>query len=71
MLHGPKPTQKRARQLRREMTLPEVLLLKELRKRPHGLKFRNQRPAAWQSKSMARRMREAIGQSGTQFVTPG
>jgi len=45
MLHGPKRTQNRARQLRRQMSLPEVLLLTELRKRPNGLKFRNQHPA--------------------------
>ncbi|MEG3145116.1 endonuclease domain-containing protein [Sphingomonas sp. RT2P30] len=35
----------RARRLRREMTLPEVLLWMELRKRPSGLKFRHQHPA--------------------------
>jgi len=45
MLHGPKSTQKRAKQLRREMSLPEVLLWQELRKRPGGLKFRHQHPA--------------------------
>ncbi|MGN6819649.1 MAG: endonuclease domain-containing protein [Sphingomonas sp.] len=33
-----------ARRLRREMSLPEVLLWQELRKRPDGLKFRRQRP---------------------------
>ena len=32
----------RARRLRREMTLPEVLLWREFRQRPHGLKFRRQ-----------------------------
>ncbi|MCA1653771.1 MAG: endonuclease domain-containing protein [Sphingomicrobium sp.] len=31
--------------LRRTMTLPEVLLWQELRKRPGGLKFRRQQPA--------------------------
>jgi len=31
-----------ARRLRREMSLPEVLLWRELRKRPGGLKFRRQ-----------------------------
>jgi len=45
MLHGPKATIKRARKLRREMSLPEVLLWRELRKRPEGLKFRHQHPA--------------------------
>ncbi len=34
-----------ARRLRREMSLPEVLLWRELRKRPAGLKFRRQHPA--------------------------
>ena len=33
-----------ARNLRRRMTLPEVLLWRELRKRPSGLKFRRQHP---------------------------
>jgi 3-isopropylmalate/(R)-2-methylmalate dehydratase small subunit len=36
----------RARKLRREMSLPEVMLWQELRKRPGGLKFRRQHPAA-------------------------
>ncbi|QIG78947.1 endonuclease domain-containing protein [Stakelama tenebrarum] len=45
MLHGPKPTQRRAAKLRREMTLPEGLLWRELRKRPAGLRFRRQHPA--------------------------
>lgn len=36
----------RARRLRRDMSLPEVLLWRELRKRPNGLKFRRQQPAA-------------------------
>jgi very-short-patch-repair endonuclease len=35
----------RARQLRKEMTLPEVLLWQALRQRPAGLKFRPQHPA--------------------------
>ncbi len=35
---------RQSRQLRREMSLPEVLLWQELRKRPCGLKFRRQRP---------------------------
>ncbi len=34
----------RARALRREMTLPEGLLWRELRKRPGGFKFRRQHP---------------------------
>lgn len=45
MIHGPTETQRRAAKLRREMTLPEVLLWRELRKRPDGLKFRRQHPA--------------------------
>jgi very-short-patch-repair endonuclease len=45
MLHGPKRTQDRAKELRRTMTLPEVLVWQELRKKPAGLKFRNQHPA--------------------------
>ena len=45
MLQGPKATIERARRLRREMSLPEVLLWRELRKRPGGLKFRKQHPA--------------------------
>jgi very-short-patch-repair endonuclease len=35
---------KRARSLRRQMSLPEVLLWQQLRKRPNGLKFRRQFP---------------------------
>ncbi|WP_299428323.1 endonuclease domain-containing protein [Sphingomonas bacterium] len=35
---------RRARELRRKMSLPEVLLWQELRKRPGKLKFRRQRP---------------------------
>ncbi|PWG01540.1 hypothetical protein DF286_00640 [Sphingosinicella humi] len=35
---------KRARQLRKEMSLPEVLLWRELRQRPEGFKFRKQFP---------------------------
>ena len=35
---------KRARRLRREMSLPEVLLWRVLRARPNGLKFRRQFP---------------------------
>src|SRR6476646_10021610 len=35
---------KRARKLRRQMSLPEVLLWQVLRRRPNGLKFRKQFP---------------------------
>jgi very-short-patch-repair endonuclease len=35
---------KHARRLRREMTLPEVLLWQHLRKQPMGVKFRKQHP---------------------------
>ena len=35
---------KRARKLRRQLSLPEVLLLQALRRRPGGLKFRSQFP---------------------------
>jgi very-short-patch-repair endonuclease len=45
MLHGPIETQRNAARLRRAMTLPEVLLWRELRKRPGDLKFRRQHPA--------------------------
>ena len=34
-----------ARQLRRKMSLPEVLLWQQLRKRPDGVQFRRQHPA--------------------------
>ncbi|MEH3047469.1 endonuclease domain-containing protein [Sphingomonas adhaesiva] len=36
---------KRARRLRRDMTLPEVLLWQRLRGAPNGCKFRRQHPA--------------------------
>ena len=45
MLHGPKSTQRRAARLRRTLSLPEVLLWRELRHRPVKLKFRRQHPA--------------------------
>ncbi|MBO9499679.1 MAG: DUF559 domain-containing protein [Novosphingobium sp.] len=45
MITGPRETLKRARKLRCEMTLPEGLLWRELRKRPDGFKFRRQHPA--------------------------
>ena len=43
-LQAPIKTVKRARRLRKTMSLPEVLLWQELRKRPEGLKFRRQHP---------------------------
>jgi len=45
MLSGTVETIRRARRLRRTMSLPEVLLWQELRKRPNGLKFRRQQAA--------------------------
>ncbi|MGE8132209.1 endonuclease domain-containing protein [Novosphingobium sp. ES2-1] len=45
LITGPKGTVKLARKLRSEMTLPEGLLWRELRKRPGELKFRRQHPA--------------------------
>ena len=45
MITGPRDIVKRARTLRSEMTLPEGVLWRELRKRPKGLKFRRQHPA--------------------------
>lgn len=45
MLTGPGTTIGKARTLRREMSLPEVLLWQELRRRPGGFKFRRQHPA--------------------------
>ncbi|MCT2399349.1 endonuclease domain-containing protein [Novosphingobium mangrovi (ex Huang et al. 2023)] len=45
MITGPRRTLKHARKLRSEMSLPEVMLWRELRKRPGGLKFRRQHPA--------------------------
>ena len=44
MLQTPIKQVKRARRLRREMSLPEVLRWQVLRKRPGGLKFRRQFP---------------------------
>jgi hypothetical protein len=41
---APEQTVKRARRLRKEMSLPEVLLWRELQKRPGGFKFRKQFP---------------------------
>ncbi|MDG2535147.1 DUF559 domain-containing protein [Sphingomonas sp. HITSZ_GF] len=42
---GPPGTIRQAKRLRREMSLPEALLWRELRKRPASLKFRRQHPA--------------------------
>ena len=36
---------RKSRRLRKEMTLPEVMLWKQLRQRPNGLKFRRQHPS--------------------------
>ncbi len=44
LLRTPIKQVKRARELRRQLSLPEVLLWQQLRKRPHGLKFRKQFP---------------------------
>ena len=44
-LTGPSGTIRNAKRLRREMSLPEVLLWRALRNRPGGLKFRRQHPA--------------------------
>lgn len=45
MLSGPRTTIRRARSLRRQLSLPEVLLWRVLRTRPDGLKFRRQQAA--------------------------
>jgi very-short-patch-repair endonuclease len=45
MITGPVRSVKLARKLRSEMSLPEVLLWRALRKRPGGFKFRRQHPA--------------------------
>ncbi len=45
MLTGPGATIAKARTLRAEMSLPEVLLWRELRRRPGGFRFRRQHPA--------------------------
>ena len=44
-INGPARTLERARKLRQDMSLPEVVLWRELGKRPGGLKFRRQYPA--------------------------
>ena len=43
-LRAPIKTVKRARKLRKAMSLPEVLLWQQLRQRPGGFKFRRQHP---------------------------
>ncbi|MGH6650331.1 MAG: endonuclease domain-containing protein [Sphingopyxis sp.] len=45
MINGPQETLKRARKLRSEMSLPELMLWRVLRGRPSGFKFRRQHPA--------------------------
>jgi very-short-patch-repair endonuclease len=42
---GEPRTKENAHKLRRSMSLPEVLLWRELRKRPDGVQFRRQHPA--------------------------
>ncbi|NUR12421.1 MAG: endonuclease domain-containing protein [Bradyrhizobium sp.] len=43
-LAASRPNVERARSLRRQMSLPEVILWRALRMRPEGLKFRRQHP---------------------------
>jgi len=45
MLQGTERAKAQARKLRREMSLPEVLLWQRLKMRPKGLKFRKQHDA--------------------------
>ena len=45
MLSKPGKTVRRARALRRTLSLPEIALWAQLRARPNGLKFRRQHPA--------------------------
>ena len=40
-----KGDKEKARKLRRSMSLPEVLLWRELRKKPNGVQYRRQHPA--------------------------
>ena len=40
-----KGNKSKARSLRRSMSLPEVLLWRELRKKPNGIQYRRQHPA--------------------------
>ena len=44
-LKGTERSERNARLLRRSMSLPEVLLWRELRKKPDGIQFRRQHPA--------------------------
>ena len=55
--HAPKPASgaaMRARKLRKEMSLPEVLLWRLLRGQPQGVKFRRQHPSGELSAPRAR-----------------
>ena len=45
MLQGTRGAKAQAKKLRREMSLPEVLLWQRLKTRPNGLKFRKQHDA--------------------------
>jgi len=45
VINGPARSLDRARKLRQDMSLPEVVLWRELRERPGGFKFRRQHPA--------------------------
>lgn len=47
VLTAPGQTVHRARRLRKEMSLPEVLLWQQLKLRPGGFKFRKQHPAGF------------------------
>jgi very-short-patch-repair endonuclease len=47
VLTAPGDTVHRARRLRKTMSLPEVLLWKQLKLRPSGFKFRKQHPAGF------------------------
>ena len=47
VITGPRDTLVKARRLRQDMSLPEILLWKELRKRPGGFKFRRRHPAGY------------------------
>ena len=45
MITGPRDSVKCARRLRSEMSLPQTMLWRELRKRPGGFKFKREHPA--------------------------
>ncbi|HEX8387743.1 MAG TPA: endonuclease domain-containing protein [Sphingomonas sp.] len=47
MLQGFGDVNERSKRLRREMSLPEVLLWRALKTRPGGFKFRKGHPAGW------------------------